>query len=148
MKSSQNRFWAKVARAGPENCWIWTAYRLPDGYGQFRIEGRTVRAHRFSYELSVGPIPNGLCVLHHCDNPPCVNPAHLWIGTQIDNLRDRDAKWRQARGRHHGRAKLTEKDVQKIRLDNRTAQIIAADYGVSGVAISLIKNRQRWAHLP
>jgi hypothetical protein len=89
--STLQRFWAKVA-VGP-GCWEWTA-GTQYGYGRFVLGGRTFKAHRLSYEISVGVIPDGLKVLHHCDNPPCVNPAHLFVGTHADNVRDREAKGR------------------------------------------------------
>lgn len=96
------RFWPKVNKAGPAPehrpelgpCWEWTAGQAPHGYGAFAIGGRegAVGAHRFAYELLVGPIPDGLSVLHHCDNPPCCNPAHLFLGTRAENMYDAIAK--------------------------------------------------------
>lgn len=88
-----DRFWAKVDRSG--DCWVWTAYRNRNGYGQFWFNRSLHLAHRVSWILTNGSIPDGLCVLHQCDNPPCVNPAHLWVGTQVENIADRDAKGRQ-----------------------------------------------------
>ncbi len=81
----------------PSGCWEWTRYRLPSGYGRIHIDGRMENAHRASYEEFVGPIPVGLHVLHACDNPPCINPAHLRVGTNAENVRDREA--RRARSR-------------------------------------------------
>lgn len=89
-----SRFWEKVSKRGPiimdSSCWEWTAYRLPHGYGLFDRR----LAHRISWELSRGPIPEGLCVCHKCDHPPCVNPDHLFVGTMADNMRDRSTKGR------------------------------------------------------
>nr|MBA3891683.1 HNH endonuclease [Gemmatimonadaceae bacterium] len=102
MKSIQARFLAKV-RMGA-SCWIWIGAKNPAGYGQLRIKSamggfRISLAHRLSYELYVGPIPTGLVVMHSCDTPSCVNPAHLSVGTQADNLRDAGTKGRMSRGR-------------------------------------------------
>src|SRR4051812_22074657 len=81
------RFWSKVDKTG--ECWLWTAYRDAAGYGRFGLAGKVQKAHRVSYELAVGPIPAGAHVLHSCDNPPCVNPDHLRVGSRIDNMRDK-----------------------------------------------------------
>lgn len=94
------RFWNKVCRTS--RCWLWTAAKLNGGYGAFQDEGRTLRAHRVSWELAYGSIPCGIQVLHHCDNPACVRPDHLFLGTGKDNMKDRDTKGRQACGDRHG----------------------------------------------
>lgn len=88
------RFWRKVQKS--DGCWWWISVRNEDGYGQFRNDelGRMEGAHRFSWRLTHGDIPHGMCVLHHCDNPPCVNPDHLFLGTQQDNIADMHAKGR------------------------------------------------------
>lgn len=93
MSDVEDRFWSNVDRTG--DCWIWIGSRLPSGYG--RIGGRGY-AHRVSWALANGPIPAGMCILHRCDNPPCVNPSHLWIGTVADNMHDRDRKGRHRYG--------------------------------------------------
>lgn len=100
MRPPLERYEEKVDRSGgPDACHPWMAGRLPTGYGRFSYGGKDVYAHRWAYENYVGPIPEGLQVLHHCDNPPCVNPAHLWLGTHADNHADKVAKGRQARGK-------------------------------------------------
>ena len=98
MATWQERFWAKVNKGTDAECWEWNASRNSFGYGQLTIVGpngkRPRTTHRLSWELHVGPIPEGMCILHRCDNPPCVNPAHLFIGTKADNYRDMRAKGR------------------------------------------------------
>lgn len=100
-----DRFWAKVDRSGgPDACWNWTASLGTKGYGHIKVGGKMLRSHRLSWEIRNGPIPNGLRVCHSCDNRRCCNPSHLWLGTDADNIRDRDAKGRQTtpRGDRNG----------------------------------------------
>jgi len=142
-----DRFWSRVEKT--DSCWLWTG-RVKSAkkpYGGFDIEGRKVRAHRFSYELHFGPIPDGLCVCHTCDNPRCVNPDHLWLGTHQDNLADMVAKGRQARGSGNGKAKLTEADVLAIRASSLGQRKLGRIYGVTPQAISHIVHRKRWKHV-
>ncbi len=113
---------------------------------------RWLKAHRLSYEIHAGPIPDGLCVCHHCDNPPCVNPAHLFLGTRADNSEDAVVKGRMARqiGERNSRAKLTEDDVREIvrlRKTGLTQQAIADLYNVSQVRVSSIMLGKSWSHL-
>lgn len=144
------RFWAKVNKDTPNGCWVWTGGTTPDGYGNFRVNGVYHRAHRFSYAVHIGPIPDGMYVCHTCDNPACVNPAHLWLGTNDDNMADMARKGRaQTRtGEESHWAKLTEDDVRAIRADRTSSQReIAARYGVHRSLISMIRSRKRWAWL-
>lgn len=92
------RFWARVDQSGgPDACWLWLGKRIVSGrYGVVFINYHEIRAHRYAFELTHGPIPTGLLVLHSCDNPPCVNPAHLRLGTSLDNARDTAARGRTA----------------------------------------------------
>lgn len=105
VKSLADRFWAKVDKRGPDECWLWTGCRKKAfGYGKIgegRMGQRTLLAHRVSWEITNGSIPDGAMVLHRCDNPPCVNPRHLFLGDQLDNMRDMVSKGRQ---RYQGRA--------------------------------------------
>ena len=121
------RFWDKVKKS--DRCWEWTAGRYVSGYGTFRHKNKSYYAHRMSYEFVIGPIPQGKHVLHKCDNPPCVNPDHLFIGTPLDNARDRAAKGRQVLnlknlrkalpGEGHYNAKLTWEKVRSIRKEHK-----------------------------
>lgn len=138
-------------------CWVWERGVSKDGYGQFRARGQSWRAHRFSYALYVGPIPHGLFVCHRCDNPRCVNPDHLWLGTTQDNTADKCAKGRTARnygqdgnpqvGVTNGNAKLNDDQVRVIRSDTRTQKEIAADFDISASTVSLIKSGKHWRHV-
>ena len=105
-----DRFWSKIDKTpNPNGCWIWIAGKDKDGYGFFKLNGKTIRAHRFSYEIHYGKIPNGLNVLHHCDNPTCIRPHHLFLGTCQDNSNDMKIKNRQAKGSKHGSIKHPER---------------------------------------
>ena len=92
---TEERFWLQVSK--DEGCWLWEGHCSSDGYGSFRVKGRETLTHRFSYLLHKGPIPKGMLVLHSCDRPACVNPAHLFVGTQKDNMQDMLAKGRATR---------------------------------------------------
>jgi hypothetical protein len=145
-------FWAKVDRRGPDECWPWTGYRHEKGYGITTAFGRSprLRAHRAVWLMTVGPIPDGLRVLHRCDNPPCCNVAHLFLGTDADNTADMLAKNRHSHGSHHG-SKLTDDDVIRIRTlirSGTTCAAIAVQYGLAASAVRSIKSRRNWAHLP
>ena len=149
-KPLAERFWEKVDKRGIDECWEWTAFRMRRGnYGTFGVDGRTLKAHRVSWELAFGLIHGGLCVLHHCDNPACVNPAHLFLGTNADNAADRNRKRRTARGERIGNAVLTDNVVKQIRLmAQREKQIyVAARFGISRSNVSHIVNRNRWPHV-
>ena len=130
-------------------CWIWTAYKLPGGYGQIQVNRRTTLAHRFSYEKFRGPIPKGYCVCHTCDTPSCVNPFHLFVGTQKDNVRDMLRKGRGGdnRGASNNNSKLTQDEVALIRRDDRRQVDIAQTYGISQAHVSVIKRGLSWAHV-
>lgn len=134
--SELKRFWSKVDKS--EDCWIWTA-GTTKGYGRIRINNIRYLAHRISYALVHGN-PGNLWVCHTCDNPPCVNPKHLWLGTCRDNLQDAAKKGRCV-------TKLSLSDVQKILESNDTQQILADKYGVSRTIISDIQCRKCWRHL-
>lgn len=152
MKTIEERFWGKVNIKSDNECWEWTAGGLPQGYGRILIQRRGILTHRLAYELTHGPIPKGMCILHKCDNPPCCNPNHLFLGTYLDNNRDKSAKKRinPPYGTKEPNHKLTEKDVVKIRqlYKNGTYQKnIATQFNVSQHLISLIVRKKAWKHI-
>ncbi len=144
------RFWAKVNKK-PDGCWLWTgATRSRPPYGSFSYNGSMVHAHRFSYAEHHGAIPSGSYVLHTCDTPLCVNPAHLFLGTHADNMRDMVTKGRPSRGERQRLAKLTEDDVRAIRRahsDGESQTSICRRYPVGLNAIHRVVTRERWGHV-
>ncbi len=155
------RFWAKVAKA-PTGCWEWQAATDRHGYGFIGLGVRAVgtgRAHRVSYVLAYGSVPKGMCVLHRCDNPPCVNPVHLFLGSRADNMRDMKAKGRAASGERNGsrtqpgairrgeqlpQTKISDAEVRQARLLWETGKWrqshLAEKYRISQSNISRIVN--------
>lgn len=154
------RFWAKVDKNGPivrpdlGACWQWTGATTPEGYGKIYQGPETLthaRAHRVSWELHNGPIPEGIEVLHRCDNTGCVRESHLFLGTQSDNVLDMDTKGRRrmAKGETHGRAKLTEAQVAQIRAQcgaGAKQRDIAQSFGVARSLVGRIVLGQAWSH--
>lgn len=163
-----SRFWEKVKKT--DSCWLWTAGHDRKGYGKFSIgsshnadgtrRNSMVSAHRFSFELVNGSIPDyesyhGNCVLHRCDNPACVNPAHLFLGTNKDNVQDMDAKGRRVvvalRGSKHANAVLNELQVHEIvrrhRIDGVTQTQLSKEYGVCISTVNHIFTGRLWGHL-
>lgn len=141
----EQRFWSKVQKA-PDGCWVWTGAKTY-GYGVLGIDSRNRRAHRVSFELANGPIPAGLFVCHRCDNPPCVRPDHLFLGTNRDNSQDKIAKGRQPYGSEVHTAKLRETQVVEIRLAliaGVQGATLARQYGVSESTLHYIKHGKRW----
>ena len=146
-----DRFWSKVDPTG--DCWEWTAHRKANGYGQFTLRrGVFVGAHTVSYALLNGPIPPGMSICHRCDNPPCVNPDHLFIGTQADNGADMVAKGRgsSTQGIERSNARLNDEAVRLIRgaePRHGLACSLAREYGVSDTTIRKIRSGQKWRHV-
>ncbi len=150
-----DRFWAKVAIKGLDDCWEWQASTINSGYGMLVIKRRHITAHRFSWMLANDTdIPDGLLVLHSCDNKLCCNPAHLRLGTHSDNIKEAYARGlrvvRDSRGEKHGGAKLTEKDVLEIRrlsAEGKSYSTLAGEYGVSKATIAFVVTRRKWGWL-
>jgi hypothetical protein len=146
-----NRFWSKVAKGGSDDCWEWLACKHVAGYGKFWAGHGNKLTHRVSWIIHNGEIPDDLHVCHKCDNPACVNPHHLFLGTAADNMKDRNDKNRQAMGERHGPAKLTESEVYEIfdlySSGGFTYKGLGAIYGVGPVAIYSIMNGKNWTHL-
>jgi hypothetical protein len=148
-----DRFWPKVDRRGPEECWPWRAYRKPGGYGAIAAGGRTrpLQAHRVAWILTNGPIAAGLHVCHRCDNPPCVNPAHLFLGTDADNAADAASKGRVRRGERHPHARLTAARVRWIRAQVAAGvlpRVVARRVGVTARHVRKVADRRAWRALP
>ena len=159
------RFWAKVCKDKVSGCWVWQGKQSDYGHGQFRLApsqgGQMVVAHRFAYELLIGPIPDDILVLHNCpmgDNPACVNPAHLFLGDHAENMRDMVRKGRStkgrtrnpadfARGERHHNAKISDRQAQEIRIDRAAGVAVrklAMRFNVSTVTIyAILKDRNR-----
>lgn len=168
-RNGEVRFWLGV-RSSKDGCWEWQRCRTPQGYGQVAVDRVRWIAHRYSWHLHFGPIPRGLFVCHRCDNPPCVNPAHLFLGTHQDNMRDMAEKGRAARskGRPHGpsgvrtnfhshvgtknpNGRLTEEAAKQIISRLATGELytaIAADFPISHWAVAKIAQGRSWTHLP
>lgn len=146
VKKTIDRFEAKFTTIPECGCWIWVAGEKGHGYGAFRLNGRTEWAHRMSWKLYNGEIPDNLCVLHRCDTPLCVNPSHLFLGTRKINNEDRHNKGRSGShvGEKNGRSKLTVADVEKIKKDPSLYKIIASKYGVTSGMIGHIKCGRSW----
>ena len=134
-----------------ETCWLWQGSLTTKGYGQFSVGGKLQRTHRASYEAHIGPITGGLHVLHSCDVRHCVNPEHLRLGTNLENMADREASGRTSRGERHATAKLTRSQAAEIkqrRLAGEVARTVAESFGVSKATVYDIAKGKRWAHLP
>jgi len=155
------RFWQKVDQRGPNECWEWKASKDRKGYGKFGRwrdgRGFTAGAHRVSYEIAYGDIPTGLFVLHHCDNPCCVNPKHLWLGTARDNIHDMISKGRQRPyklhqqpGEKNSNSRFTDVEIRMIRAEYVTGlsqRRLAAMHHTSQSQIHRIVLRKTWRHV-
>ena len=156
MRPLGERFWKHVDKNGPVvkpelgPCRIWTAYTDGDGYGEIRVLGRNLRAHRVSWELNVGPIPSGQSPLHRCDNPTCIRPDHLFLGTHLENMSDRRNKRHYVlpSGEAHWNRKLSAEQVMEIRRlyipREVSVRTLAARFNVSKTAIWHVLAGENW----
>jgi HNH endonuclease len=168
------RFWKMVDKNGPIHpvhgqCWIWIGSTIIGGYGNFAVGGTRTRAHCYSYQIHVGEVPKGLCVCHKCDNPPCIRPSHLFVGTRLDNHNDMVSKGRRVDhlGTDNGRSKLTEEQVIEIRrrycklshfgragtknanrlYQSTNTKALAKEFGVTPEMIWAIVKGKNWRHV-
>jgi hypothetical protein len=160
-EADQEKFWGKAKVESTEDCWMWLGRFFNDGegYGQIKLWAgnrekhvrHRFRAHRVAYFLSYGHLPDDLCVCHHCDNPSCVNPYHLFLGSNRKNIQDRTNKRRDAKGEQHGMHKLTTEEVLKIRHLRATRRLpysaLGEMFGVSTTHAGFIVRREAWKHL-
>jgi predicted nucleic acid-binding Zn ribbon protein len=154
-KPPEERFWSQVKKS--KGCWLWGGAVTGSGYGLIHMGGSkangditTRSAHRFSWELHIGPIPDGMEVLHDCpggDNPLCVNPGHLWLGTGADNMADKVRKRRHKYGVNHPLAKLDDEDVRFVLGSSLSGAELSRRLKVSESTISLIRRRRTWTHV-
>lgn len=146
----EQRWWAKVDKGKKNECWIWKGKKNCGRYGGYGCM-RGGFAHRIAYELFIGPIPAGMRVCHSCDNPPCVNPRHLWLGTDADNAADKIAKGREnykilTRSNGNGMAKLTQREVNRLLKEKGVAREVAQKYGVSASLVHQLRRSNGGAY--
>lgn len=151
----EDRFWSNVSIGSDDECWEWIGLSGTNQYAGTRMYGQSIIGHRFVYESVYGKIPDGLYVCHHCDNPPCCNPKHLFLGTHQDNVNDREIKGRNrlpnVKGERHGNHKLTEVQVREIRdlyaSGEHSYYSLSDIYGVSFGQIRNVVKRRAWSWL-
>lgn len=161
-RDEADRFWSKVAKGDPRECWLWIAGRFSFGYGAFWLRRKLVKSHRVAWSIANRrAVPDGLFVCHSCDVPACCNPAHLWIGTNQDNTADKVAKNRQAtgdlvpaetraRGERQHLARLTEDAVRMIRAEcfrGRSGASVARELGVDQSTVRRVVRGETWRHV-
>ena len=143
-QSEIDRFMSHVDKH-ENGCWLWTAYCMKNGYGTFRLQTKHELAHRASYRLFNGSL-DSRDVMHKCDIPNCVNPAHLGLGTRLENMQDAKLKGRMSTGEKHGRSKLTSNQVDLIKKSTKLQKEIALEFGISQSHVSCLKSGKKWQH--
>jgi len=152
-RNTPEKFWANVGILSENDCWEWKLGKVPDGYGYVKYQRKSLLAHRLSYILTYGEVPEGQLVCYHCDNPPCCNPAHLFLGTDLDNSRDKYSKGRanHPKGTSVGTVKLSEQDVLEVRrlyaTGNYSKETLGEMFGCTLQNIYRIVNNITWRHL-
>lgn len=141
--SLRERFFSRFVKL-ENGCWQWRAHTDKNGYGVLPGDRQNTRAHRLSYEIHNGQIPDGLIVCHHCDNPGCVNPDHLFVGTTKDNAQDALKKRRHYVGEKNGRSKLTEENVKEILHSNLNGQQLADKFDVTRHTVNNVRRGKTW----
>lgn len=146
------RLSARIERRGPDECWPWTGGLFSAGYGRMSVNNRSRPTTRLLWQIVHGPIPPGYLICHHCDNRRCMNMRHWFLGTQLDNARDKVSKGRMPSfaGERNGYAKLTADDVRAIRSAATSGMFhadIAADFGVSASCVRAVVSGERWSHV-
>ncbi len=132
-----------------DTCWLWIGSKCPKGYGRMNVKGKSVIAPRISWKIHYGGIPQGKYVLHKCDNPSCVNPDHLYLGNQYDNMADmyRSGRAKHKRGEENGKSKLTEAIVREIRTSTNTLVALARKFGINRRTVWSVQSRKTWRHI-
>jgi hypothetical protein len=145
--STIDRFERKFVRGPTTDCWLWNAAVNKGGYGIFLFGGRNITAHRAAYKIYVALVPDDLFVCHRCDNRRCVNPNHLFLGSATENMTDRDAKGRQAKGSDFKRSKLNQAAIVEIHQSRLPDTVLARKFGVTKGAINHVRHRRNWRHI-
>lgn len=145
--TAEQRFWKYVNKKSNNKCWNWIGTCIKNGYGQIGIKDKMIKAHRFSWILHFGGIPEDLCVLHKCNNPRCTNPNHLELGDQKKNMQYKTECNRQARGEKNGKSKLTGEEVKEIKESGLTKKELSKRYNIHRTTIGDILNNKTWRHI-